>query len=104
MCDFFKKAGIFAAVLLYSSALFIAGTKFVQKGSDIPAAKASKEEQIYTAKLYNGDIWVFSDGEPLKKLNIDYKNLRLYDKELFAKGVNVRDLRELAELEEDFSS
>lgn len=101
---FFKKACVFLSVILYSAVIFLAGVKFVQKDNEVPVAQASQKEHYYTAKLYNGEIWVFYDGEPIKKLNIDYKSLRLYDKELFAKGINVRDLRELAELEEDFSS
>lgn len=102
--NFYKKAVVFLCIILYSAVIFIAGTKFAPQNEEISAAQASQKEHYYTVKLYNDAIWVFSDGEPVKKLNIDYKNLRLYDKELFAKGINVRDLSELAQLEEDFSS
>ena len=45
-----------------------------------------------------------ASNDAIKKLDIDYDSLRLYDKELFAKGVSVGNLKELTELEEDFSS
>lgn len=105
MRKIFKRITVLMGVILYSASLVIAGISFERDRTESAAvAQNTDSEAEYVVKLYNGDIWVFSENDAIKRLDIDYESLRLYDKELFAKGVSVGNLRELTELEEDFSS
>jgi hypothetical protein len=105
MKKFLKIIAVFIGVTLYSVCLITAGISYERSRMESTAvAQNTDAEAEYVVKLYNGEIWVFSENDAIKRLNIDYDSLRLYDKELFAKGINVSNLRELTELEEDFSS
>ena len=86
-------------VIAYSCGLFYAGTLFR------PPAQAEAEPR-FTVMEYNGAIAVFEPGcdLPQKILGIEVSTLRSTDRQRFREGITVDSLRELAELEEDFSS
>ena len=76
------------------------------KSDEIISAKSEKNtEEKYTIKAENGVIYVFnSDKDIIKTLNINYNQLREYDKKEFDKGVTVTSLEEILRIIEDFSN
>ena len=100
---------IFVSVLTaaYSYGVFYAGTQYVGQGlCSFRFAETETTSARYIVREYNNAVAVFEPGSdvPQRVLSIDVSTLRGRDLERFRQGVEVGSLRELAELEEDFSS
>ncbi|MEE1042357.1 MAG: hypothetical protein UH854_00165, partial [Clostridia bacterium] len=59
----------------------------------------------YVVRSENNSVFLYDNNNlMLNKLNIDYSNLRKFDKEQFDKGIIVSEMSDVYQLIEDFSN
>lgn len=67
--------------------------------------KIENETNYYIVRASGNNIFLFDKNHTvIEKLDIDYNNLREYDKNMFLNGVQFNDMQEVYQLIEDFSS
>ena len=67
--------------------------------------KTEKERDFYTVKAMENNIYLYDkNNNILDKLNINYNNLREYDKKQFEIGIKITDMSGVYQLIEDFSN
>ena len=87
MRKFFKRTVAFFGIVLYSVSLVIAGISLERDRTESTAvAQNNHSETEYVVKLYNGDIWVFSENDAIKRLDIDYDGPFNMETKLFNPG------------------
>lgn len=68
-------------------------------------AKLDSENEFYTVKAMENNIYLYDkNNNILDKLNINYNNLREYDKNQFELGIEISDMSGVYQLIEDFSN
>ncbi len=72
-------------------------------------SEANEKKQInsetYTIKADNEQIFLYDNEENvIQKLNIEFNNLREYDKKMFVEGIYFDNIEDVYLLIEDFSS
>ena len=81
--------------------------KAEKKSSEIKndAKDIKAESSYYTVKASENDIFLYDkNNNVIEKLDIDYSNLRQYDKNQFIKGIRITSMDDVYILLEDFSN
>lgn len=99
-------AVIFIFLFLYNQQIPQNNIKKTETNNIIDKQTTHKHiSNYYTIKSENNSIFLFDNNNLiLNKLDIDYKNLRKFDKDLFDKGIVVSEMSEVYQLIEDFSN
>ena len=73
--------------------------------SENKETKEKSKESFLLIKASENSVYLYDENNNIiEKLNIDYKNLREYDKNQFLNGIKVKSMQEVYQLMEDFSN
>ena len=83
----------------------IENNKYYDKSQEEKSIVENNANNFYLIKENNEEIYLYDSKLcVIEKLNIDYKNLRQYDKNMFKNGMYFESLNEVYQLIEDFTN